>query len=409
MQTEDGRYVARLQRRDLQLPGAARASSKATGARFRTQSDTEVILQLHALDGDAAVARLNGIFAYALWDRQRAPTAAGARSRRHQAAVLRAAPRAAWRSLPRSRRCSSPASSQPRLDERASPSTCCSARSPGPTTCSPASMSLPPGTYDGNRRWPRGRAARRYWSVRDNVPRHSRVTIAGRGRRARRGAESRRGAPAHGRRAARHVLQRRHRFEPHHRDRRAPLVARDQYVLRGLSRSRLRRERVRAHGGGGLRQRTITSCASTRREYAELLPQADLASRPAAQLRQLGAHLRREQACAPARHRRADRRRRRRVVRRLSALLHPAPAGSRSRACPRCCAAPLLGAHGAAPDHRLRKLALFRRPIRRRHPAASTAPGIDPALRQRALAQQSALSLEFRLECIRDARGARPR
>ena len=35
---------------------------------FATQSDTEVILNLHARDGAAAVEKLNGIFAYALWD-----------------------------------------------------------------------------------------------------------------------------------------------------------------------------------------------------------------------------------------------------------------------------------------------------------------------------------------------------
>ena len=69
MSTADGRFVIafngeiynyRELRRDLESQGVG----------FRTGSDTEVVLQLHAQRGDAAVAELNGIFAYALWDRQ---------------------------------------------------------------------------------------------------------------------------------------------------------------------------------------------------------------------------------------------------------------------------------------------------------------------------------------------------
>jgi len=45
-----------------------RRELEGAGVKFRTQSDTEVILQLHARVGEAAAARLNGIFAYALWD-----------------------------------------------------------------------------------------------------------------------------------------------------------------------------------------------------------------------------------------------------------------------------------------------------------------------------------------------------
>jgi asparagine synthase (glutamine-hydrolysing) len=68
MATADGRYTIvfngeiynyRELRRDLE----------ARGVTFRTQSDTEVILALHAAHGDAGVTRLNGIFAYAVWDR----------------------------------------------------------------------------------------------------------------------------------------------------------------------------------------------------------------------------------------------------------------------------------------------------------------------------------------------------
>lgn len=45
-----------------------RRELEADGFSFATQSDTEVILNLHARDGAAAVLRLNGIFAYGLWD-----------------------------------------------------------------------------------------------------------------------------------------------------------------------------------------------------------------------------------------------------------------------------------------------------------------------------------------------------
>lgn len=41
----------------------------ARGARLRGTSDTEVLLELLARDGLAALSRLNGIFAFALWDR----------------------------------------------------------------------------------------------------------------------------------------------------------------------------------------------------------------------------------------------------------------------------------------------------------------------------------------------------
>ena len=50
---EDGTVVVVLQRRDLQPRRAARASSSAAGHRFRTASDTEVILHLYEEHGDA--------------------------------------------------------------------------------------------------------------------------------------------------------------------------------------------------------------------------------------------------------------------------------------------------------------------------------------------------------------------
>jgi asparagine synthase (glutamine-hydrolysing) len=69
MATADGRFVI-VYNGEIYNYRELKQQLSAEGAVFRSNSDTEVILHLHARYGDAGVSRLNGIFAYALWDRQ---------------------------------------------------------------------------------------------------------------------------------------------------------------------------------------------------------------------------------------------------------------------------------------------------------------------------------------------------
>ena len=48
-----------------------RASLEAKGRRFRTQTDTEVLLHLYAEKGEAMVHDLRGMFAFGLWDAEK--------------------------------------------------------------------------------------------------------------------------------------------------------------------------------------------------------------------------------------------------------------------------------------------------------------------------------------------------
>jgi asparagine synthase (glutamine-hydrolysing) len=68
MSTADGRYTI-VFNGEIYNYRQLRAQLESQGVRFRTSSDTEVILELHALRGATSVTALNGMFAYAIWDR----------------------------------------------------------------------------------------------------------------------------------------------------------------------------------------------------------------------------------------------------------------------------------------------------------------------------------------------------
>jgi asparagine synthase (glutamine-hydrolysing) len=69
METADGRYCIVLNG-EIYNYVELRAELAAKGARFASQSDTEVLLQLYAQEGPACLAKLNGMFAFAVWDRK---------------------------------------------------------------------------------------------------------------------------------------------------------------------------------------------------------------------------------------------------------------------------------------------------------------------------------------------------
>ncbi|HEX6533932.1 MAG TPA: asparagine synthase (glutamine-hydrolyzing) [Gemmatimonadaceae bacterium] len=67
MSTEDGRYTI-VYNGEVYNAAELRAWLEGRGHAFRSRSDTEVVLRLYAHEGAASLPRLNGMFAFAIWD-----------------------------------------------------------------------------------------------------------------------------------------------------------------------------------------------------------------------------------------------------------------------------------------------------------------------------------------------------
>ena len=70
MTTQDGRYTI-CYNGEVYNYVELREQLKAGGYVFQTQSDTEVVLALFARDGVECLKSLNGMFAFAVWDREK--------------------------------------------------------------------------------------------------------------------------------------------------------------------------------------------------------------------------------------------------------------------------------------------------------------------------------------------------
>lgn len=69
MRSEDGRYALSYNGEIYNYP-ELRAELEAAGHRFNSTSDTEVVLRAYIKWGAACVERFNGMFAFAIWDKQ---------------------------------------------------------------------------------------------------------------------------------------------------------------------------------------------------------------------------------------------------------------------------------------------------------------------------------------------------
>jgi asparagine synthase (glutamine-hydrolysing) len=68
MASADGRFVI-VYNGEVYNYVELRHALEADGSRFRTDTDTEVVLQLFAREGARSLQKLNGMFAFAIWDR----------------------------------------------------------------------------------------------------------------------------------------------------------------------------------------------------------------------------------------------------------------------------------------------------------------------------------------------------
>ena len=69
MDSDNGRYVI-VFNGEIYNFRELRLWMEGRGEVFHTNSDTEVLLQLYRLEGEAMLSRLRGMFAFAIWDRE---------------------------------------------------------------------------------------------------------------------------------------------------------------------------------------------------------------------------------------------------------------------------------------------------------------------------------------------------
>ena len=166
---EDGIGRRRLQRRDLQLPGADPRAARRSGHVFRTRSDTEVIVHAWEAWGEDCVERFRGMFAFALWDAQparrcssRATASASSRCTTRCCRTACSLFGSELKSLLAHRRARARHRSAARSRSTSRSATC-----PSRARSSPAARKLPPGAHaDAPARRSRCRQPREYWDVR---------------------------------------------------------------------------------------------------------------------------------------------------------------------------------------------------------------------------------------------------
>ena len=82
MLSADGRFVITFNG-EIYNYRELREELKANGHQFQTETDTEVLLAAFAEWGKSCLARLNGMFAFAIWDNQSQDSVPRARPRWH--------------------------------------------------------------------------------------------------------------------------------------------------------------------------------------------------------------------------------------------------------------------------------------------------------------------------------------